>query len=122
MEVLKTTSPVVFPLAPIEIPRKTLPSSKASTAGTVNRLSPSPARRRNRGAHVQSGRSSSSELRPALTDYPIGNGADFTNSIPHCPRLVRARKTLARSRELRVLNCNFHPYFIDISNYIFHGI
>src|SRR6204780_2813106 len=31
--VLKTTSPVVLPLAPTETPRNTVPSSRASTAG-----------------------------------------------------------------------------------------
>src|SRR5580692_2283775 len=35
MAVLKTTSPVVLPLAPTETPRNTVPSSRASTAGVV---------------------------------------------------------------------------------------
>src|SRR6185437_9636346 len=33
--VLKTTSPVVLPLAPIDWPRKIVPSASASTAGTL---------------------------------------------------------------------------------------
>src|SRR5262245_3524928 len=44
MAVLNTTSPVVTPEAPIEMPRNTVPSSSASTAGVgVTRLPPGPA-------------------------------------------------------------------------------
>jgi hypothetical protein len=35
MEVLKTTSPVVWPAAPIEKPLKMVPSAKARMAGTA---------------------------------------------------------------------------------------
>src|SRR6188768_1283833 len=40
MAVLKTTSPVVFPFAPMEIPRKTVPSARAKTALTLTQRPP----------------------------------------------------------------------------------
>ena len=39
MAVLNTTSPVVLPLAPMERPWKTVPSSSASTAGSIGHMS-----------------------------------------------------------------------------------
>jgi hypothetical protein len=39
MAVLKTTSPTECPVAPMATPRKILPSSRASMAGTVKKTS-----------------------------------------------------------------------------------
>src|ERR1700684_1286331 len=95
MAVLKTTSPVVLPAAPMDWPLKIEPSLRASTAGAVTYASPCRRAAVIFDAHMHKAGGVLVEHPPALRG--LTRYSDYAQKFkdPHrpCPRKYRPRST-----------------------------